>query len=157
MDADPSVFTYECLRSNCNTILQSKDNKALAEMIREHDEWHRLAATPSEPAYDPEKYVVFKREDWEAWLDNFDLGTMPPSFNEHGPLDPATYFLLRQRDIASVTALRSYVQGLLVILDVNTRVRWMTKEESTHLLDLCDAITQLATDWDSTNETKVPD
>lgn len=99
--------------------------------------------------YDPDKYALFKRVSHEQ-------PDSAPTYDGHLVLlDPETYFVLRRSDFAGRLALRSYIQGLLLMLDLNAQgLATLSEEEVEHLSLLADEASALADRWDQ-NEHRV--
>jgi hypothetical protein len=99
---------------------------------------------------DPEKYIVMKKTDKPFTAEDEDVSVAGAGYD---PLEPDTFFVLRDKDIASIGAVRAYVNGLMLMLDAMT----LAPDERTHLTELADHVAALADRWERGNQRHVPD
>lgn len=80
-----------------------------------------------------EKYVVFKREDWDGWL--ADEGSGPISF----PPEVGDAVVIRKQDLFAPGALSEYGNSIVTVLELCANIRIdIGKERRRHLLDVAD-------------------
>lgn len=109
-------------------------------------------STPSKGGLDPYKYTVTRNAE--------DHGTYGRSARV---LDPEEVFVLKRGDSLAVSALRSYVQNILLMLDVDLDLRedgarnFLSPEERDRLRALADDVADLAEVWEEFNHGKLPD
>lgn len=108
-------------------------------------------STPSEGGLNPNKYTVIRNRDRYA---------LPAGVET---LAPDEVFVLKRGDVLAVSALRSYVQNILLLLDLDEglvrsgRGRVLDADEQLRLSFLADDLTSLAKDWEDYTQNKLPD
>lgn len=111
-----------------------------------------MGMTPSKGGLNPHKYTVTRNAE--------DHGTHGQSARE---LEPDEVFVLKRGDVLAVSALRSYVQNVLLMLDVDEDLRadgapgFLSPEERDRLRALADDVNELAEEWERHNHGKLPD
>lgn len=100
----------------------------------------------------PQKYVVFKKEDW----DNFQ--TMRVEDDESPePIDPETHFVLRRDDIFSVPQLLGYSNMIVNLIEAAQALgAHLSGEEMADLMQRADQVADLAYHWQEVPSRRLP-
>jgi hypothetical protein len=99
------------------------------------------------PGLDPNKYMVIKNDGKYALPVDVEV------------LDKGEFFVLRSGDVLASAALQSYVDNVLMLLDIDrlSHKNILSDGERDHLVGLADGVRQMLDDWEQANSMKFPD
>jgi hypothetical protein len=103
--------------------------------------------------WDPQKYVVLKREDYDTLIEGEIRHDLLPA-----TIDPATVFVIREQDVFGPQALFGYSHTIQSALELDSLPdrRIFSNEERDRLRILADQLFELALSWQRSPK-KVPD
>lgn len=105
------------------------------------------------------KYVVFKREDWEAIRGEFQMMLAEDkALGVAEAFEVADTFVLRSSDVFGAQALFGYAHLIQTVLEVEalpSRFKLFTDDERKYLMDLVELVNETGLEWNR-HPKKVP-
>lgn len=99
----------------------------------------------------PDKYVVFKREEFEAWYyDIVEMRSQPPD-------EVPDHTVIRAQDIFAAPALHAYANSITVAMTIFDALPRLGEENKKRLRDLADFFHERAAEAEQTDYRKIPD